>query len=193
MASESGPAVRYPTFKYRPYPDFEPRDTLALTSRAAVLSTGAGVFVAALKASLGPSRTSLGSIITHSRYIWLYGAVGTAYTVGEAVTANLHQKESAWNTFVGGMLAGGVMGASYKNGARVSKVIGGAIALGTILGLAHWTGNFNGYDRKEAAKQSSGEPVEVEKGDRQTFWQVVHRRPLSQTIDELGDLVRPIK
>lgn len=66
-------AVRYPRFNYRDYGEYQPRDTLAETSRAALLSTGAGVFAAAIKASLGPARTSLGSIITHSRYIWLYG------------------------------------------------------------------------------------------------------------------------
>lgn len=179
--------VRYPTFNYRDYGQYQPRDTILVTARAAAISTGAGIFVSALKASLGPARTSLGSIITHSRYIWLYGAVGTAYTFGESITANLRGKESAWNTFAGGALAGGIMGSTFRS---LPKVFGGGIAVGTALGLAHFTGGFNSYG-EQAQENSRGEPVEIEKGQKQGFWEVVHRRPLSQTLEELGDLAKP--
>lgn len=71
------------------------------------------------------------------------------------------------------------------------KVFGGAIAVGTALGLAHFTGGFNTYGRKESQENSRGEAIEVEKGNKQGFFDVVHRRPLSQTLEELGDLAKP--
>ncbi|CAN6605912.1 hypothetical protein TRVA0_003S00738 [Trichomonascus vanleenenianus] len=182
--------ARYPTFKYREDGMFQPRDTIALTTKAAFLSSGAGIFVAAIKASLAPNRSFKSSVLAHSRYVWLYGAVGTAYTAVEAITANLTESDSAWSTFYGGAAAGGIMGTAYKS---VSKVIGGAIAVGAILSFAHWSGNFTGYGRKQAQENSRGEAIEIEKGNRQGFFDVVHRRPLSQTIDELGDLVKPFK
>lgn len=49
--------------------------------------------------------------------MWLMrrlGAVGTAFTLVENVSANLREKESAWNTFLGGAAAGGIMGSTCK-------------------------------------------------------------------------------
>jgi hypothetical protein len=75
----------------------------------------------------------------------------------------------------------------------IPKVFGGAMAIGSLLGIMKWSGGLGGYDKQAAQKYSSGQVIEVEKGNRQGFWEVVHRRPLSQTIDELGDLVKPFK
>lgn len=40
--------------------------------------------------------------------------MGTAFTLVENVSANLREKESAWNTFLGGAAAGGIMGSTCK-------------------------------------------------------------------------------
>lgn len=183
-------AVRYPRYNYRDYGSFQPRDTIAETSKNAFLSLGAGFFVAGVKGSLGPPSGAMTAILKNSRYIPLYGAAGTAYTFVECVSANLSESESAWTRFAGGAAAGAVMGSVYRS---VPKVVGGALAVGTGLGFCHWAGGFLGYGPETARQNASGDVKDIEKGDRQGFWDVVHRRPLSQTIDELGDLVKPFK
>jgi hypothetical protein len=71
--SSSSTQIRYPTFQLLDYGKFQPRDTISLSSKAALYSTGAGIFVSAVKASLGPERTAIGSFVKHSRYVMLYG------------------------------------------------------------------------------------------------------------------------
>lgn len=74
----------------------------------------------------------------------------------------------------------------------VPKVVGFAGFLGATLGIYEWSGGVAGWGREQAL-QIKGELTELEDGQRQGFWDVVHRRPLSQTLDELGDLVKPFK
>lgn len=65
--------------------------------------------------------------------------------------------------------------------------------LGSTLGIYEWSGGAVGWGREQALT-IKGEITELtEEGQKQGFWDVVQRRPLSQTLDELGDLVRPFK
>lgn len=74
----------------------------------------------------------------------------------------------------------------------VPKVVGFATLLGSVLGIYEWSGGVAGWGREQALKVK-GQVTELEDGQRQGFFDVVQRRPLSQTLDELGDLVRPFK
>ena len=65
--------------------------------------------------------------------------------------------------------------------------------VGTILGVAEWSGGISGLGRKQAIEGSSAEIVAIEPQQRQGFWDVVHRRPLTQTLEQLGDLAKPLK
>lgn len=61
------------------------------------------------------------------------------------------------------------------------------------MAVFQWGGAIAGVGRKESIEGGHSEAVEIEKGQRQGFWDVVHRRPLSQTVDELGDLAKGLK
>lgn len=190
LDSHNMSGIRYP---YIPSPQkepkFEPKDTIYLTGQAAFASTAVGLLVALGKANLGPGRTIFGGLQQNIRYIPIFAGVGTAYALFEAVSCNLRERNSPLNAFVGGAAAGGIIGVSLKK-ASVSKVFGSALFLGSFMAVSRWAGGAAGYGRDDMVL-GHGEVAEVEKADRQGFWEVVHRRPLSQTLEELGDLVRP--
>jgi hypothetical protein len=185
--------IRFPRIPSPQAPTkYVPRDTIYVSAQAAIVSAGVGVIAALGKANLGPGRTIFGGLQKNARFIPIFAGVGTAYTLFEAASANLREKDSPLNAFVGGLAAGGIIGASLKK-AGVPKVVGGALFVGFFMAVSRWAGGASGYGRDEMITKSHGDIVEIEKGDRQGFWDVVHRRPLSQTLDELGDLVRPHK
>lgn len=184
------PITKFPS-PVTPKP-YEPKDTVYLATESAIISAGVGFLAALGRGSLRGGRTVFGELQRNARLIPLFAAVGTSYTLFESVSANLREKDSPLNGFIGGAFAGGIIGASIKN-AGVPKVLGGAFFVAMLMGVSKWAGGIQGFGRKEAISNSSGDFVEIDKGDRQGFWDVVHRRPLSQTIDELGDLVKPHK
>lgn len=60
------------------------------------------------------------------------------------------------------------------------------------MGIYEFSGGLTGFGRETAVK-NIGEYADLEETPKQGFWDVVQRRPLSQTYEELGDLVRPFK
>lgn len=182
---------RYPTLSgQKVVPDFTPRDTIGDSTKTAIISAFFGLNVALFKGSMGPYRSVFGGLRANARNIWIFGAVGTAYTFVEAVSTNLRRKESPMNSLLGGAAAGGILGSVFGT---VPKVFGGAFAVGLVCALADWSGGFAGLGRENALKGGLSEPTDLEPGSRQGFFEVVHRRPLSQTLEELGDLAKPLK
>lgn len=87
------------------------------------------------------------------------------------------------------------MSLQYSNSILVKsvpKVIGFALLTGSALGIYGWSGGILGYGREDALKIAGG-ITDISEKPKQGFWEVVHRRPLSQTLEELGDLVRPFE
>lgn len=74
----------------------------------------------------------------------------------------------------------------------IPKVIGFGLLTGSAIGLIEFAGGLEGYGRKQALARN-GDVTTLEDNQKQGFWDVVNRRPLSQTVDELGDLVRPFQ
>lgn len=64
--------------------------------------------------------------------------------------------------------------------------------MGSATGLYEFSGGAEGWGR-EHAQTIKGEVTDLGDKPRQGFWDVVNRRPLSQTYEELGDLVKPFK
>lgn len=74
----------------------------------------------------------------------------------------------------------------------IPKVVGFGLLTGSAIGLFEFAGGLEGFGREKALARK-GEVITLEDDQKQGFWDVVNRRPLSQTVDELGDLVRPFK
>ncbi|KAF5095141.1 hypothetical protein DV451_004788 [Geotrichum candidum] len=179
----------YPKIQLREYPDYVPHNTVELTLKTAAVSFGAGFALSAIKNSfINPKQAG----IFHPKlgaHLFVFTAAGSAFTFGQSVSANLREKNDAWNTFIGGAAAGAIIGATYKT---LPKIIGFATLVGSAVGIYEFSGGLAGFGR-EKALSVTGELTELEDGQKQGFFDVVSRRPLSQTLDELGDLVRPFK
>lgn len=216
----------YPKIQLREYPDYVPHNTVELTLKTAAVSFGAGFALSAIKNSfINPKQAG----IFHPKlgaHLFVFTAAGSAFTFGQSVSANLREKNDAWNTFIGGAAAGAIIGATcmwkkkklyFSTGARkqtvvnfyscerpfankfpfiidktLPKIIGFATLVGSAVGIYEFSGGLAGFGR-EKALSVTGELTELEDGQKQGFFDVVSRRPLSQTLDELGDLVRPFK
>lgn len=74
----------------------------------------------------------------------------------------------------------------------IPKVLSFSILTGATFGIYQWSGGIVGLGRKDAPR-IVGDITDISDKPRQEFWEVVQRRPLSQTLEELGDLARPFK
>ncbi|ODV77399.1 uncharacterized protein CANTADRAFT_308000 [Suhomyces tanzawaensis NRRL Y-17324] len=141
-----------------------------------------------------------GFYTTVGAYAWLYlwkrttfklglplTAVGfaTIATATKGIVTNLREKNDGWNTFIAvgtGNLACLTVG--FKNMPVKHKVLTG-IAGATVTALvdhALWAQSPSSAGRN--ARYAEGNTEEVL--DKQQFWDVWKRRPLSQTVESLG-------
>lgn len=143
----------------------------------------------------------LGFYTTVGSYAWLYLFKRTTFKIGLplAVTAfatvavgakgmitNLREKNDGWNTFwaVGaGNLV--VLTAGFKSMPLKHKVLAGVTGATLTAVLDQWSWaqlpSFAGRDVRFAAANTGDELPE------QGFWDVWKRRPLSQTVEALGE------
>lgn len=170
----------------RAIPKFEPRQTLENASKGAAVGALFGLNVVLIRNSLSASRTFAGGLRGNMGAVAVYSLVGAAYCGAEAISANLREQNTAANAFAGGAAAGTIIGASLQR--SVAKSIGGALILGFAAATFDW-----GFNRGRTESLRGGETKQVVLDDehpKQGFWDLVHRRPLSQTIEELGDLAK---
>lgn len=107
----------------------------------------------------------------------------TVATASKSMIANLREKNDGWNTFwavgLGNLV---VLSAGFRNMPVKHKILtgfSGAMVTGLIN---HWawaqSTSFPGRDVKHYLSQDDV--------PKQEFWDVLRRRPLSQTVQELG-------
>lgn len=188
-----GSDTKYPSLDGaggRVVPSFSKRDTILDTCKSAGIGALFGLQLALVRNSLSPSRTATGGFRGHLGTVGTLAIVGGAYTLGDAVSANLRERETPLNGAAGGALAGAVLGASMQGfGKRsIAKSVGGAFLLGLVVATFQW-GFDRGHKLSVESVTSEATPI-TEEHPRQGFWELVQRRPLSQTIEELGDLAK---
>lgn len=169
---------------------FSKHNAVFESCRAGVIGALFGLNLVLVRNSLSPSRTMTAGFKGHAGTVATFAMVGGAYAFGDAVASNLNERETPLNGAVGGALAGAVLGASLKDfGARtVAKSFGGAALLALTVATFQW-----GFDRGHNHSVSSVTSEKValtEEHPRQGFWELVQRKPLSQTVAELGDLAK---
>lgn len=138
---------------------------------------------------------------TVGAYAWLYfwkrttfkiglplaiGGFFTVKTAAQGIITNLRQKNDAWNTFWAtgtGNLA--VLTVGFKSMPAKHKVMAGfaGAAITAVVDHLSWaqSPSFAGRDTKYM-EANTGEEV-----PQQQFWDVWKRRPLSQTVETLGE------
>lgn len=143
----------------------------------------------------------LGFYSTVGAYAWLYFFKRTTFKIGlplsitafatvavatKGIVANLREKNDGWNTFwaVGtGNLV--ILTAGFKNMPAKHKVLGGVAGAVVTTLLEQWLWaqlpSFAGRDTVYAEANTGAELPQ------QQFWDVWKRRPLSQTVEALGE------
>lgn len=143
----------------------------------------------------------LGVYTTFGAYAWLYiwrrstikiamplavTAFATVAVGTQGIIANLREKNDSWNTFVAvGAANLAVLSAGFKSMPAKHKLmsgVGGTVAATLVDRLLHaQSTSFLGRDIKYMTGNG-----EVTTEHNQEFWDVMKRRPMSQTVDMLG-------
>jgi len=91
---------------------FEQRSALAAMMSGAATTGAAGVLISAVQNSLQTHRAgALGVVTRTGGTIAFFTALGGAFSFAESMSANVRQRNDAWNTAIGGAAAGLVVGA----------------------------------------------------------------------------------
>jgi hypothetical protein len=172
-----------PTFNTSSAGHFHPYNTLGLATQSAMVGLGAGVVAAAARNSLatGP-RNILTTFSKSGGVVTIFTGASIAYVFTYCSAANLRERKDGWNHMWAGAATGAVLGARTK---LVPAFIGWTVLCGAACGLFGWTGARFNADRKASLEQSP--KGFVQEDAHQTFWEVVHRRPLSLTVEQLGE------
>lgn len=112
-------------------------------------------------------------------------AFATVATGTKGALTNLREKNDAWNTFWG-VLAGNttVLAAGFKSMPARNKILTGLAGAGLTAVLDNFVhAESNSSAGEDARFVAANSDTEVGK---QQFWDVWQRRPLSQTVEELG-------
>ncbi|KAH0542357.1 hypothetical protein FGG08_003202 [Glutinoglossum americanum] len=101
--------------------------------------------------------------------------MGGAYEFVSAASANLREKDDSWNPSIGGFFAGSVMGLRFRT---IPAVLGYGAGLAVLMGTYDYTGGkLTGYSKDP----------DVDEFDRKEYLRKNRRRPIQETIDELGE------
>ncbi|ODV87200.1 hypothetical protein CANARDRAFT_5753 [[Candida] arabinofermentans NRRL YB-2248] len=124
-------------------------------------------------------------------------ALGT-YTFVSSSLYNLDEGRKPVNEMIAGGTAISVA-TMFKKSWPLNAKIGMALGAAVFMGIFNWAGGWNLYDTNISYMRSQGkvkdqvsnkdldEQFENNTYKKQGFWEVVYRKPLSQTIEELGE------
>lgn len=112
-------------------------------------------------------------------------AFATVATASKGMITNLREKNDGWNTFWGiGMGNLVCLSAGFKSMPAKHKVLTGVSGAAIAALLDHWSWSqstsYAGRDAKHVMA-NTGEEL-----PKQQFWDIWRRRPLSQTVEEMG-------
>ncbi|ANZ74987.1 BA75_03059T0 [Komagataella pastoris] len=107
--------------------------------------------------------------------------------------ANLQEEQTATGEFAASSIASLIGLSIFRTKKPLSSNVAIAVGVGSLFGFLTWAGNFNLGDNSYRAALEAGNGNEggfdnkVIKTERQGFWEGVYRRPLSQTVEDLGE------
>jgi len=155
---------------------YHPHDAVKAAINGTLVSGSAGAFLSAIQNSLARRNTSAMGIFTRSgSTIAVFTAMGGAYEFTRNASANLREKDDSFNAALGGLIAGGILGLRFGS---MPAVLGyGALAAGVLAGFDFAGGSLRGW-----AKDPN-----VDDFDRKEHLRLNRRRPIEQTIAEMGE------
>ncbi|KAH7625657.1 hypothetical protein SMAC4_08751 [Sordaria macrospora] len=155
---------------------FRPKDAIKSSLSGAVYSGGAGLLISSLRTSMKKNNVGSMHVFTHGgATIISFAFAGGIYKFAQQASANLRQKEDAWNHAIGAFLGGSVMG---LRSLRFPVILGfGALAGATVGTFAFTGGTLWGYKRDP----------NVDEYERKEAMRLNRRRPIEETLAEVGE------
>jgi hypothetical protein len=189
---KAAPLIKYPQPRLGKLEDYKPVDTWAETNKAFKISSGVGLIVAATLNAVRTEKVGALGVITHSGGV-LFALIvgGSSYKFFSCASTNLRQKDDAINHFYAGNLTGAIVGSALTK--KLVPTVGIALGLGISGFLVHWCGGLTGAYGDSAGKargfglDNNFTPKKSDVIEKQEFWEVARRRPLSQTLEKLGE------
>ncbi|KAK0649374.1 hypothetical protein B0T16DRAFT_326287 [Cercophora newfieldiana] len=154
---------------------YKPKDAISNSIKGALITGGAGLFMAAIQNSLAKQNVGAWGVFTRGGgVITTFAATGGAYVFTHCAAANLREKNDHYNAAIAGGVAGAVLGLTTK---RMPRVFGLGLSFAVIMGVADFTGgSLKGNKDREADEFARKEVLRMNR-----------RRPIEETIAEVGE------
>ncbi|KAM9900708.1 hypothetical protein OXX80_001469 [Metschnikowia pulcherrima] len=165
-------------FSAHAYPKWEPVDTAKQTKSVFKFGfyTTAGAYAWLYMWKRTTFKLELPMVVT---------GFATVAVAARGISANLREKNDGWNTFWA-VAAGNaaVLTAGFRQAPLKQKIMGGlsGACLAALMEQIMWAQSASSAEQHTRfAAANTGEEL-----PKQEFWDVLKRRPLSQTVDALG-------
>ncbi|CAK7264077.1 hypothetical protein SEPCBS119000_000815 [Sporothrix epigloea] len=156
--------------------EYQPQDALYAGVKGTAVVGGAGLFLSAIQNSLQKRNVGAWGIFSRTGgTVASFAAVGGVFEFSRVASANLRQKNDAYNTAVGGFLAGSVFGLSSG---KMPRIIGMGAFAAVVLAVFDFTGGHLTGLRQE---------TDEDRFERKEYQRKNRRRPAEETIAQLGD------
>ncbi|CRK42236.1 NADH-ubiquinone oxidoreductase 21.3 kDa subunit like protein [Verticillium longisporum] len=153
-----------------------PKDALKAGFTGLTIVGTSGFFVAAIHNALQVNNVGAMSVFTRSGgIIGIFALGGGAYEFTKTASANLRHKNDPWNSAIGGFVAGSILGMTRK---RMPTVLGVGALVSATMGVFDFTG---------ARLRGWAERPEEDEFERKLALRANRRRPIEETIAELGE------
>ncbi|TAQ87336.1 hypothetical protein B7494_g4309 [Chlorociboria aeruginascens] len=155
---------------------YHPKDAVKAAINGTMITGSAGLFVSAVQNTLAKSNVGPWGVFTRTgSTAAIFAGMGGAFEFTRYASSNLREKDDALNDVIGGFLAGSILGLRFGT---TPAVLGFGALTAIVLGTFNYTGGaLTGY-RKDP---------EVDEFDRKEYLRKNRRRPIEQTISELGE------
>ncbi|KAI7188578.1 hypothetical protein KC363_g5382 [Hortaea werneckii] len=155
---------------------YQPKDAVGSAIKATSVTAAAGAFISTIQNTL--TRQNVGALGAFTRFggtTATFAAMGGAYEFTKNASANLRQKDDAYNPALGGLMSGAMLGLRFRS---APAVVGYGCMVAVVLGAFSYTGGkLEGYHR---------DPT-VDEVARKEFLRKNRRRPIEGTLEELGE------
>ncbi|OTA55141.1 hypothetical protein K449DRAFT_337940 [Hypoxylon sp. EC38] len=157
---------------------FHQHDALKSGIKGALLGGGAGLITSAVQNSLAKRNVGAWGVFSRTGgTIGIFTAVGAVYTFSKDAAANLREKDDTLNVTIASFLGGATIG--LRTG-RMPQILGFGAAFSVIMSAFEYTGgSLRGAPRNDMP--------EVDEYARKEYLRKNRRRPIEETISELGE------
>ncbi|KAI2627679.1 NADH-ubiquinone oxidoreductase 213 kDa subunit [Hypoxylon sp. NC1633] len=157
---------------------FHQRDALKSGATGFMVGGAAGLIASAIQNSLAKTNVGPWGVFTRTGgTVAMFTALGTVYLFSKDAAANLREKDDTLNTTIASFLGGATIG--LRTG-RMPPILGFGAAFSVVMSAYEFTGgSLRGRPRTEAP--------EMDEYDRKEALRRNRRRPMAETIAELGE------